>query len=309
MRKISRDPGALGLIQGPPRRRDVPAVRSFEGDGAQAPEAADAGQPAGAGSGRGGAEDDEALLVSRTLMDAPLPPRSLRGQDDEAFIASGRSHVKWIAKLCGLEPHHAVLDIGSGAGRLALALAEFLDSEAGGSYWGTDVNRARIEWCVENVTPRFPNVQFLHVDLHSPYFNPGGAVEPSEYKHPFEPGSFELVIFFSVFSNLLPDAVQMYARETARLLSPTGSAFLTAYVWTEETPDELAAGDPRFTFEHDAGQFRHHREDIPEWAVSYPEQYLRETFSKNGLKVTDLRLGAWRREQSQAQDVLIVSRD
>lgn len=172
-----------------------------------------------------------------------------------------------------------------------------------------DIDRAKIEWCIGNITPRYPNVRFFHVDLYSPYFNPEGVMRPIGYQLPFEPESFDLLIFYSVFSHVLPDAAEMYAGETARLLRPTGSAFLTGYIWTEQTPEELAVGDPRYTFEHDAGEFRHDRPDCPEWgAVSYREEYLHQILSGNGLKITPMKLGAWRREPSDRQDILVISR-
>ena len=45
----------------------------------------------------------------------------------------------------GLEPHHHVLDLGCGVGRLAVALSQYLDGR--GRYVGLDTDRKAIRTC------------------------------------------------------------------------------------------------------------------------------------------------------------------
>jgi SAM-dependent methyltransferase len=58
-------------------------------------------------------------------VELPLPPAELRfmGEDDERFAAIGDGIVVDMIELCALRADAAVLDIGSGYGRVAHALA------------------------------------------------------------------------------------------------------------------------------------------------------------------------------------------
>ena len=48
---------------------------------------------------------------------------------------------------------------------------------------------------------------------------------------PFDPGVFDIIYLYSVFSNLIEKDVRIYTREFLRLLAPPGGrVFLTAFV-------------------------------------------------------------------------------
>lgn len=70
-----------------------------------------------------------------------------------AFLETAVSH--------GLLPHHRVLDIGCGAGRFAVALAQYLDEK--GSYVGIDVDRHSIHLCRRYIGSQLSAYQFSQV--------------------------------------------------------------------------------------------------------------------------------------------------
>src|ERR1700724_585045 len=51
-----------------------------------------------------------------------VPPRYLDFAGNLRYIEAGQQHLKYFRELCGLQPHHRVLDIGCGIGRMAVAL-------------------------------------------------------------------------------------------------------------------------------------------------------------------------------------------
>ena len=57
----------------------------------------------------------------------PAPPPKLMFCGDGDFRAIGAEFLERLVRDAGLERHHRVLDIGSGVGRLAIPLTQYLD--------------------------------------------------------------------------------------------------------------------------------------------------------------------------------------
>ncbi|HEX5215246.1 MAG TPA: class I SAM-dependent methyltransferase, partial [Vicinamibacterales bacterium] len=157
--------------------------------------------------------------------DPLTPPRSLRRistNPDNDYRATGREFVAFLARECGLRPEDAVLDVGCGVGRIAVALTEYLSTA--GRYDGFDIVPAEIEWCRRQITPRFPQFRFHLADVRNDAYNPAGATPASRYRFPFPDGSFDVAIVASVFTHLLTPDLDNYLRELARVLAPGGRA-------------------------------------------------------------------------------------
>src|SRR5260370_25414931 len=73
-----------------------------------------------------------------------IPPSELQFVGTGDFLAIGREFLGIFRDAGGLEPHHQVLDIGCGNGRMALPLMEFLSCD--GSYEGFDILQEGIDW-------------------------------------------------------------------------------------------------------------------------------------------------------------------
>ena len=151
----------------------------------------------------------------------PIPPEELRVWvgpfgDAELYRASGNSNLQSIIELCGLKPHAQVLEVGCGCGRIATALASYL-ADSGG-YDGFDVAAPLINWCREEMQPRLPRFRFhLADEVKAPGHNPSGTKSAAEFKFPYPSGGFDLVILSSVLTHILPEAIENYLRETARV--------------------------------------------------------------------------------------------
>ena len=132
-----------------------------------------------------------------------------------------------------------VLDIGCGCAKVARFLA--CDPRVA-QYVGFDPIAACIAWNRRFVTPltgeRF---QFLHADLYSAEYNPGGSLQPSQFRFPADDGSIDLAIASSLFTHLLEADAGHYLGESARVLAPEGRLILSLHTEPPEGVDY--AGD------------------------------------------------------------------
>jgi SAM-dependent methyltransferase len=206
----------------------------------------------------------------------------------------------------GLRPEHRVLDIGSGIGNLALGLTDYLR----GSYDGIEIHPDAVAWCQRTITPKYPAFRFHRADLVSHAYNPKGESPASAYRFPFSDRSFDFVFLGSVFTHMLPDAVEQYIREISRLLAPGGVCVASYFLLNDET----RAGVDRdrsfmsFRVEHSSGLCRLHDATMPEAAVALDETFVRRVHEEAGLRIRDIRRGGWWSGLADDQDVLTVGR-
>jgi SAM-dependent methyltransferase len=207
----------------------------------------------------------------------------------------------------GLQPEHRVLDIGSGPGNLAIALIGFLK----GSYDGVEIHTDAVAWCQQAITPRYPTFRFHAANVSSHAYNPQGRISPSTYRFPFPDQSFDFVFLGSVFTHMLPDAVQHYVQEIARLLAPHGTCVASCFLLNDETRADVERGHSFMSFDvlHPSGLCRLHDDVVPEAAVALEESYVRRVHEEAGLRIRDIRRGRWWNGQPHDQDVLWVERD
>ena len=97
-------------------------------------------------------------LVERNAF-IPEPPKQRIYTGDADFRKIGCGIVKALIRNVDLQPHSAVLDIGSGVGRVALPLTQWLDSA--GRYVGVEIVTEGVSWCIENISAKYPNFYFI----------------------------------------------------------------------------------------------------------------------------------------------------
>src|SRR5262249_12025077 len=151
------------------------------------------------------------------------------------FTRSGEEMAAEIVRLCAVSPKAHVLEVGCGCGRLSRAFATYLSSE--GHYEGFDVARSLIAWCIQQLQPLLPNFNFSHVDVHAGGHNPQGTVSGTAFRFPFADGLFDVAIVSSVFTHMLPDEIQNYAREISRVLKPGGRCFASLFLFDGEAQE------------------------------------------------------------------------
>ena len=119
-----------------------------------------------------------------------LPPASMVFVGDGDFIKIGERFRDFLIHLAGLQKDHHILDVGCGIGRIAIPLTQYLSAE--GVYWGFDIMDSGIQWCKDNITPEYPNFQFLRCDVYNKHYNDTGKILAQNFRFPFENELFDL---------------------------------------------------------------------------------------------------------------------
>jgi SAM-dependent methyltransferase len=209
-------------------------------------------------------------------------------RDEFESLGLGFVHVLLIGRG-QLKQHERVLDLGSGNGQKAAALAGYLSPQ--GRYEGLDIVRSGIEWC-QNAYAPFPNFRFtLAHDLYSSHYNPGGSVKAESYTLPYAAESFDLAFCCSLFTHLLPHETENYIQELARVLVPRGRLVMTAFMLNDATDADGPTNAVRFP--HAAAGCRVRDPANPSNAVAVPEVDVRRWLQRAGLRVCEVMYGTW----------------
>lgn len=223
----------------------------------------------------------------------------------QGFTEHGDKWVRYFSQTCDLKPDEHVLDVGCGVGRVAIPLAGYLTSQA--RYEGLDVVPERIQWCQENITPRWSNFRFRLADVFNKASNPGGHKQAKDYTFPYEDEQFDFAFLISVFTHMLPEDVEHYLRELKRVLRPGGRCAITYLLLNDEALRAVEEGRSRQELPHDFGDYRLGSKEVPERLVAYREDFVLDLYEKIGLGIKPpIHYGRWAgRELSDDQDFML----
>jgi SAM-dependent methyltransferase len=230
---------------------------------------------------------------ARSLSD--LPPFSLRVRSGSMvgefggrrWMRDGQRLKRTLIEHMGLKPTDRVLEVGCGAGRQALALADYLQP---GGYVGFDVDEQAIRAC--RSTPALHHFRFFVADVENEVYRPIATTTASHYRFPLDDDSFDFVFLASVFTHMLEDDCANYAAEIMRVLAPGGTAAVSTYLRVPQTEGLT------HRFAARAGIAYLEYPEVPAKLVAYDFEAFEGWF--DGGQVRSL-LGRWRldgREQS-----------
>jgi ubiquinone/menaquinone biosynthesis C-methylase UbiE len=232
----------------------------------------------------------------------PLTPppwlHNIGGGDSRAI---SREFLGHFIELGGLTPSDRVLDIGSGTGRMALALTEYLET---GTYYGLEIVKSSVDWCRRAYAP-FRNFTFVHADLGNNWYNRRGSQDAESYRLPFDDHSFDFIFLTSVFTHMRPQEVRNYLREIARVLAPNGKALVTAYLLNRPAHDQIHNGAAHFSFKRRGHGFFHEYRS-PERAIAYDQSEFLQMVAGAGLTAAVFP-GSWTGLPGRSwQDILVI---
>lgn len=238
-----------------------------------------------------------------------VPPEELNFVGTGDFENIGNEFLNHFRKIGQLKPTENVLDVGCGIGRMAIPLTEYLNED--GSYEGIDIVPMGIDWCQQNITPRFPNFRFQLADVFNGAYNPSGKYNASSYRFPYDDQTFDFAFLTSVFTHLKQNDMENYLAEVARVLKVGGRAFMTFYLMNDEAKSLSKSGKARVTFEHQIGKFYCSNTRVVEGAIAYPENDILQLCDRYGYAAPDAHYGNWsgRDEFLSHQDILVAIKE
>jgi SAM-dependent methyltransferase len=198
-------------------------------------------------------------LAANLLRNRPplTPPKHMiyTGGTPDEFHRTGNETLEFFKKYGHLKPSHAVLDIGSGIGRMAIPLTRYLDPSAGAIYRGFEIDTQGVRWCEKNITTRFPHFEFDFADIYNKEYNTSGKVKSSEYVFPYPDCSFDFAIANSVFTHMFPEDTRHYLNELGRVLKPHGAGFLTFFLLNPDSKKGIQEGRNTIQFPYQRENF------------------------------------------------------
>lgn len=236
----------------------------------------------------------------------PLPWSFVHDVGGGDFYAVGEVIRNELVAFAGLKPQHHVLDIGCGTGRVAFALAGYLDRE--GLYTGFDVSVDGLAWMIRHLPKTQAGFRIVRADIFNTEYRPDATTSAAGYRFPVSDASVDVVFATSVFTHLRPDDARNYFLETARSLRSGGTAYVTAFVVTPERAKAIAAGGAYFKFHRFGTNAYVAAPDVPEAVIAFDEAQLMSWIAEAGLTLDrPFRPGSWCGQAApDFQDVLLL---
>jgi SAM-dependent methyltransferase len=217
----------------------------------------------------------------------PVHLAKLTGTDPDMFNVVSRELFRHYSNFIGFSSGMRILDLGSGVGKLAFQLLDYLTDE--GQYLGLDIILDSIIWCSNNITSRYPNFSFHHFDIVNDLYNPLGTLKTTDITLPVADGSIDRVILASVFTHLLEDEVAHYLAEIKRVLAPDGLVHASFFLYSEEAivaARTLGNTPWAATFSHDYGHGVYGSDPTyPRGAVAFTDSAIRRLIGNAGLTI------------------------
>jgi ubiquinone/menaquinone biosynthesis C-methylase UbiE len=235
----------------------------------------------------------------------PLKGDIYTGSGD--FTEQGKHHLELLKKLAGLKPEDTVLDVGSGIGRTAVALTSFLSSA--GHYEGFDVVKKGVEWCINNISKKFPNFNFRFIPLKNDLYN-NEIVSAEDFVFPYTDCKFDIVFLFSVFTHMQPGETDHYLHEIYRVLIPGGKCLATLFFFEEDTEEKIS-GNNTFGFPVKKDGYRLMNKNVTSANVAYEKDKILTMVAERGFEIIEVIPGYWKdisykSDLSDFQDIVVI---
>jgi SAM-dependent methyltransferase len=243
-----------------------------------------------------------------------VPPRGLmytgRPCSPQQFLQEGKEQVEILIKEIQLQPDDKVLDIGSGIGRTAIALINYLSVE--GSYHGFDVVEKGVNWCNKKIAANHPHFQFTYVPLFNDLYNDSKA-SAEQFVFPYADNSFSKVFSFSVFTHMPVTETAHYLKEIYRVLQPEGLCLCTFFLYDNGT-EHVLTRDADFCFPYKKEGYSLMDEKTQSGNIAIDIAFLKRMAASSGLQIVKVIDGFWKdftikKYNKEYQDVVVLRKE
>ncbi|NRA91669.1 MAG: class I SAM-dependent methyltransferase, partial [Psychroserpens sp.] len=198
----------------------------------------------------------------------------------KSYLDQGQRQLAWLKKEIDLKPEDHVLDIGSGIGRTAIALTNYLNDN--GSYKGFDVVKSGVDWCNARIGKDFRNFEFKYVPLYNDLYNTSEQ-RAEHFTFPYPDNTFDKVFTFSVFTHMQIEEIQNYFSEIQRTLTPSGLAFSTFFIYNDDNELHISENNS-FRFPVKKEGFRLMNDTVTSGNIAIHQDKLLEMLKEAGLE-------------------------
>jgi SAM-dependent methyltransferase len=243
----------------------------------------------------------ESLIPDRSLWVGPM-------DSVQHFLRWPTEYRIFLQHICGATANSRFLEIGCNHGRTALGLVDLISQE--GSYVGYDILKPHIDFANSHFPLVNGRMKFVFADLFNQVYNPAGSIDPLSYIFPSANESIDVAYAASVFTHLLPETIEHYLEETARVLAPGGKAMYSLFILDYYAGvGESAHSLYEFEFPvvgHDGVAAKYH--DRPEAVIAYSMEVLVRIARSKGLEIDSVVFGYWSTQHvsaSHEQDLVV----
>jgi ubiquinone/menaquinone biosynthesis C-methylase UbiE len=225
------------------------------------------------------------------------------------YLKQGKQQFGLLKQFVDLKPEDQVLDIGSGVGRTAIALTEYLNEK--GSYHGFDAVEEGVKWCNKTIGKDFSNFKFDYVSLDNDLYNKSD-IKADNFVFQYKDEQFDKVFLFSVFTHMMVDEIENYFKEIKRVLKPKGKCLTTLFYYNKQNEDYIATME-NFNFPVLKDGYRLMSDKVKSANIAISESKLDEMIAASGLRKVTMEDGFWKdkvndKSRLEYQDILVLSK-
>lgn len=237
-----------------------------------------------------------------------LPPKRYDYINIGANTIINKEFFGYFVEKAGLQADATVLEVGSGFGRMAIPLTEYLSTE--GRYEGLELLKDGVNWCQHHFTPKYPNFKFQRIDVYNARYHAAGTQKAETYTFPFKEGTFDFVYLTSVFTHMYPNEIANYLKEVSRVMKPGATCLCTYYLINDISKEQIKNRLGTYNFEYSKADY--YTEDLkdPLYQIAFKEPIIKELYEECKLDIDAVYYGSWsgRQDFLSFQDIIIAKK-
>lgn len=227
----------------------------------------------------------------------------------ENYIKQSYHQLNILKKEIFLKPSDCVLDIGSGVGRTAISLTEYLGKT--GKYEGFDVVKEGVDWCNTRIKKDFPNFNFTYIPIFNDLYNDAGDSAES-FVFPYEEEFFDKIFSFSVFTHMGISEIENYFLQINKTLKKDGKSLSTFFLFDDHNENFIAKRN-NFEFPIKKDGYRLMNESVVSGNIAIHKDKLTEMAEKANLKIIKIIDGFWKDDirdssKTEYQDIVVFEK-